>query len=111
MRLFFLFSQIPKLELKNTAPSRMEGIVKVVSLEIFRHCYEKGGIVRAVRVLESTVPFPACTQPRGEQISFVFLSLDCNCLKEKEEAGVKREEPKRKRYSKACGPQFLTTQT
>lgn len=47
-RLFFLFSQILKLELKkHTASGSVEGTVEVVSLEIFRRYYEKGGTVRA----------------------------------------------------------------
>lgn len=66
LRLFFLFSQILKLELKKrTASGKMEGRVEVVSLEIFSCCYEKGGVVRAVRGLESVLQY--LSQPAHNQ--------------------------------------------
>lgn len=70
-RLFFLSSQILKLELKkHTESGSVEGTVEVVSLEIFRRCYEKGRAVQAVRDLESTLQYlsqPAHNQGESKQ--------------------------------------------
>lgn len=74
--------------------------------------------VRAVRDFESTLQYlflPALNQREDKLkkknkktvICFVFLSLGCNCFKEKE-GRKEREEPKRERQSKPRVPQRIS---